>query len=189
MHYKLGSLVRFSSQVGGNWHCSQPCLSIWYCSLGVFPLVLFPGLGSFLTCLYPVLRLRGTVCRSPEFSVKCSSHSSSVLQTLSVSLDSQLHLLNSQNPAGSAWVLPYCHTVWKFSPKCKLGVIARITSSLSHFLASPVLHFLILVSVTHHFIYFACLLDVSGGRVNPVSGVTRDLFFQPHQSTSLHMKL
>ena len=131
--------------------CFQPCLSICYCSLGAFPLVLFPGLGSFFIFLYSVLSLRGTLQISRVF---CEVLFSMVLGLAnSISLASQLHKINSQNSTHRIpWALPWFSlpVTWsrKFPKKGKLGVIVRITSSVSCFLGITVLHCLILLSLT-----------------------------------------
>lgn len=70
-----------------------------------------------------------------------------VLSTVAVSLDSLLHLLNSENPPGSAWVLPSCHMAWKVSQSSKLDGI-RITSSASCFPGISVSRYLTPMSST-----------------------------------------
>lgn len=131
--------------------CFQPCLSICYCSLGAFPLVLFPGLGSFLICLYSVFSLRGTLQISRVFCEVLFSMVS-VSQILSPWLLSSIkstHRIQLIESPGLCPGSPFLsHGLESFQKKSKLGVIIRITSSVSCFLGITVLHCLILLSLT-----------------------------------------
>lgn len=102
--------MKFSILVGRYRHYSQPCVSMVYCSLYFFWLVLASAFGvlSVHTCAIQCSAeyFRETFCRLPEFSGWNFFPRHSVLQALPlvVSLDSKLLLLNSGCPLGSIWI-------------------------------------------------------------------------------------
>ena len=120
--------------------------------------IISTALGCFLIHLWlSVLNLKGTLCRSLEFSLFIALSPPGICPenpTALYSLDSQFHLINTRRLPGSTWTPLLCAMASKLSLYIKLekswSSLCSFPITQCHCLSFPEAQYL----KNHHFIYF-----------------------------------